>query len=277
MKHGESVLSRPGPVAIYMQWWLPESAPKASLALVHGLGEHSGRYPNLVKTLLDRGIAVYAADNRGFGKSSGKRGHVMSWKEYSDDTAAFLGRIREIKGPEPLFLMGHSMGGLIVLSNLLDSSQGDLKGVILSGPALSQGAVSPVLLLLGRIVSKIVPSFSLNTKLDSKAISRDPEVVAAYESDPLVHSLASARMGTEMGVAMERVKSEAGRISLPALIVHGGADRLVEPHTSRELLASLGSADKTRIEYPSYYHEPHNDLDWQKPVGDVADWMEKHL
>lgn len=277
MKHGETILSRPDSTAIYMQWWLPEEAPKASLAIVHGFGEHSGRYVNLVKTLVERGIAVYAADNRGFGKSSGKRGHVMHWREYTDDTAAFLERVREIKGGEPLFLMGHSMGGLIALSYLVNYPYDFLKGAILSGPALSQGAVSPVLIAVSKIVSRIVPSLAMDTKLDSKAVSRDPAVIAAYESDPLRHSMASARMGTEMAKAMEDVKANAGRITLPVLIVHGGADRLVEPKTSRELLEKLGSADKRRIEYPSYYHETHNDLDWQKPVGDMAGWLESHI
>jgi alpha-beta hydrolase superfamily lysophospholipase len=277
MKHGEAVLSRPGSVSIYIQWWLPDTTPKASLALVHGIGEHSGRYSNLVGTLIEHGMAVYAVDNRGFGKSSGKRGHVMSWREYTDDTAAFLDRVREIKSEGPLFLMGHSMGGLIVLSFLLDHSPKDLNGVVVSGPALSQGAVSKVLLLAARIMSKVVPSFSLDTKLDASAVSRDPEVVAAYEADPLRTGMASARLGTEMAAAMEMVKTRAGEIRLPILIVHGGADRLVAPETSRELMPLLGSTDKTRIEYPSYYHEPHNDLDWQKPLSDIVQWMEKRI
>ncbi len=277
MKHGESSLSRPGPVNLFYQWWLPEAEPKATLALVHGFGEHSGRYGNLLAKLLERGFALYAVDNRGFGKSSGKRGHVMRWQEYSDDTAAFMDQVRAMKTPGPLFLMGHSMGGLIVLNYLLDRAPGDLAGVILSGPAMTQGAVSPVLIMISRVVSRLWPSFSLATGLDFAAVSRDPAVVDAYQKDPLHHSMASARMGTEFARAIARVKDEAGRVTAPVLIVHGGADRIIDPQTSRELVSLLGSADKTRLEYPSVYHEPHNDLDWEKPVGDVVDWMEKRM
>ena len=276
MKHDECVLERGARRRLYMQWWRPETASKAVLLIVHGFGEHSGRYQNIVNTLVPRGFAVYSFDNHGHGRSSGKRGHVARWEVFRSDVAAAAARVREKEPGVPFFIMGHSMGGLIVLEYVLHHPQG-LSGMIVSGPALSQEAVSPVMLAAGRVISRIWPSFTMDTKLAASAVSRDAEVVRAYESDPLVHSMGSARLGTEMGKAMKYVLANAHALTLPVLIIHGGADQLVPARTSRELFEKISSQDKTRLDYPGAYHETHNDLGWEKPVAEIAGWLEKHL
>ena len=260
---------------LFMQFWLPDESKKAVLAVVHGFGEHSGRYMNLVNRLAPAGFAVYGFDHRGHGRSPGQRGHIQSWDEFLGDVQAFLDTIRQKEKDMPLFLYGHSMGGLLVLSYGLHYD--DIKGFIASGPALAQPGVSPILLTLSRIMSKIWPSFSIDTRLDVNLISRDPEVIKAYQEDPLVHSMASARLGTELTKTMEWVQAHANDWKKPLLILHGADDELVPPEGSQRFYDTVPIEDKQRIEYPGTRHEPHNDLDREKVLDDLQGWLEKHL
>lgn len=276
MKHESThIESAPG-VRLYTQCWLPEEKPRAVLAIVHGFGEHSDRYGNIVHALLPHGIGVCAFDLRGHGRSSGQRGHIDSWQDFRQDVRAFLDHVRQRVGEVPIFLFGHSMGGLIVLDYALETPQG-LAGVIASGPVLAQPGVSPVLIFVSRLVSRLYPRFSMDTHLDASALSRDPEVVRAYEQDPLVHSRASARLGTELTATVERVQARASRWTLPLLILHGSDDRLAPPEGSRTFFDNVAIADKTYKEYPGGYHEPHNDIQKEQAIQDVLDWLEGHL
>jgi alpha-beta hydrolase superfamily lysophospholipase len=276
MTHSEGTLSVGEGKELYYQCWSPDGKARAALVIVHGFGEHGGRYGNVVNTLVPTGWAVYCMDNRGHGKSFGKRGHVMAWDEYLDDLSRFVSLVKEKEPNNPLFILGHSMGGLIAADFVEHKPEG-LSGVILSGPALSRGAVSPVLLFAGRVMSAIWPGFTMDTKLDAQAVSRDKAVVETYKNDPLVHSMASARMGTEMGRAIARVLADAGGMSLPVLIVHGGGDRLIPAATSRDLFSRIGSRDKKRLEFPRFFHETHNDVGWHDSVAEMAAWLEGHL
>ncbi len=276
MNHSESSFNGSAATVLFMQSWSPDQESKAALAVVHGFGEHSGRYMNLVNRLVPAGFTVYGFDHRGHGRSPGQRGHINSWEEFLGDVEAFLTEIRKKDAESPLFLYGHSMGGLLVLSYALRHPQG-LKGVIASGPALAQPGVSPILLTLSRIMSKLWPSFSIDTRLDVHSISRDEEVVRAYQEDPLVHSMASARLGTELTAAMEWTQAHAGDWRLPLLIVHGGDDKLVPPVGSKRFFDNVPFEDKQRIEYPGTLHEPHNDLDKDKVLEDIQNWLENHL
>ncbi len=275
MKHSESTFEGYENLPLYYQSWLPEGEAKAVLVIVHGFGEHSGRYMNVVNKLLPQGFAVYGFDHRGHGKSPGQRGHIMHWEEFPEDVRCFLEVVQEDQKGKPLFLYGHSLGGLIVLNYVITNPQG-LKGVIASGPLLSQPGISPVLLLLSKVMSKIWPGFSIDTKLDVNTISRDPEVIKAYEQDPLVHSMASARFGTEMSAATEWTQAHADKIALPLLIVHGAADVLVDPQGSADFFEKVTFNDKERIVYPEGRHESHNDIDREKVLQDIFSWLGKH-
>ncbi len=253
MKHSESTFSGYENLSLFYQSWLPEGETKAVVAIVHGFGEHSGRYMNVVNKLLPLGFAVYGFDHRGHGKSPGQRGHILQWKEFTEDVHRFLDVVQEEQKNTPLFLMGHSLGGLIVLNYVIANPQG-LEGVVASGPLLSQPGISPLLLMLSKIMSKIWPGFSIDTKLDVNTISRDPEVTKAYEQDPLVHSMASARFGTEITAATEWTQAHADKINLPLLIVHGEADVLVDPQGSAVFFENVTFADKQRIVYPDGRH-----------------------
>lgn len=276
MNHREGTFRGHGGLELYYQCWRPEGTPLAVLVLIHGFGEHSGRYMNVVNHLVPRGYAIWSFDHRGHGRSPGRRGFVRTWDEFREDIRLFLEMVRQQEGGLPVFLMGHSMGGLMVLEYALHHPEG-LQGVIASGPALAQVGVSPVLLKIAQLMSRIWPSFTMDTGLDATSISRDPAVVAAYQADPLVHSKASARLGTEMARAMAWTHQNASRWRLPLLILHGGADRLVPPEGSRRFYEAVPIADKEYREYEGGYHEPHNDIHRDQVLQNLERWLEAHL
>ncbi len=276
MRHDEGTFKGAGGLELYAQRWRPDGEPKAVLAIVHGFGEHSGRYPNIVSRLVPKGYAVYGFDHRGHGRSPGQRGYINRWEEFRQDVHQFLEWVRAQEPDRPLFLMGHSMGGLIVLEYALHEPEG-LRGVIASAPLLAQAGISPILFTLSRLMSRIWPTLSMNTKLDASTISRDPAVVQAYVSDPLVHSLGTPRLATEITAAVAWTHAHAGELRVPLLLFYGSADRLVPPEGSRAFFDHVTLADKERHEYEGYFHETHNDVGWERPVSDLEDWLERHL
>lgn len=269
-----------GGLELTYQSWSPdpELDQRAVLVIVHGLGEHSGRYENLVKYLLPRGIAVYSFDLRGHGRSPGKRGHVNAWSEIREDLGAFLSLVGRQEGDLPRFLMGHSLGGLIVLEYILrQSGDAGLQGVIASGPGLSTEGLSPMLVKISGLLSRVWPTLSLPTGLDVPGISRDPAVVQAYQNDPLVHGKATPRSAVEAFAAIRWTLDHAAAWSLPLLVLHGEADRLVPAEASSAFFDRVPIADKQRIEYAGGYHEPHNDINHEQVTADLENWLNRHL
>ncbi len=276
MEHRESTFKGEGDLELYYQRWRPDEAPKAVLAVVHGFGEHSGRYGNVVDWLVPKGYAVYAFDQRGHGRSPGQRGYVESFADVRADVRAFLDRVRREAPDLSVFLVGHSQGGLTVLNYALHDPSG-LAGVVASGPVLTQPDVSPVLLLLSRLLSRVWPTFSLEVGLEAAALSRDPAVVRAYQDDPLVHGKGTPRLGTEIMAAADWTQAHASDWSLPLLLVHGGADRLSPPEASRRFFENVTFPDKKRIEYEGYYHEVFNDVGKEQVLAGVEAWLEGYL
>lgn len=276
MKHREGFFDGVRNHRIYYQCWLPETEPGAVLLVVHGLAEHGGRYMNLVNRFLPLGYAVYAADHIGHGRSEGARAHVERFADYTDTLAAFSGMVRGWHAGKPVFLVGHSMGGLIGALHL-PLHQDELAGAVLSGPAVRvPDDLPPVILFAGRVLSAVAPRLGL-IPLEAEGVSSDPAVVRAYESDPLVYrGKITARLGAEMVKAMEQVPTLAPRITLPLLILQGGADRLVNPAGAQLLYDGAASADRTIIVYEGFYHEVFNEPDHDRVLGDVGRWLERH-
>jgi alpha-beta hydrolase superfamily lysophospholipase len=259
------------------QAWRFEREVKAVLAISHGHGEHVGRYGNVVKALVPRGFAVYGFDHRGHGRSRGWRGHINSLNEYREDVRLFLQLIEHEEPGRPIFLMGHSMGALVVLDYLIHCS-GGLSGAVISGaPIVPVGVAKPYLVYLSRALSKIWPRFPLRLALDTSALSRDAAVVRAYLADPLVHGRFTARWGTESLAAVERVKANAAAGKAPILFIHGGADRLNSPEGIERFFEVMTVADKSLRIYPDMYHELHNDIGSEEVVTDVAEWLERRV
>ena len=272
MKQIEGTFKGAGGVSLFWQGWQPAGDVQAVMAIVHGFGEHSGRYKNVVDHFVPAGYAVYSFDLRGHGRSPGQRGHVNSWAEYRGDVRAFVNWVAEQQPNVPLVLLGHSMGGLIVLDYTLHHPQG-LVAVVASAPLLGLVGVSPILVKVGQLVSKIRPTFSMDAGLDIHGISRDSTVVQAYQADPLVHGLISVRLGAEMNRIMAQTKAQAADFQPPLLIIHGDADRLTSHQESRAFFEQVSLPTKRYISYPGGYHESFNDLHHQQAVSDVAAWV----
>jgi len=275
MQHREDKFAGAGSLGLYYQSWIPE-APKAALAIVHGFGEHSGRYANLVKYLVPRGCAVYGFDHRGHGRSPGTRGHINAWNEFRDDVRAFLTIVRRQHPGLPVFLFGHSLGGLIALEYVTRDADG-LKGVIASGPLLTPARLSPIIALIAKVLARVAPNKPLKTGLDASAISRDAAVVKAYQDNPLVHSYGTARLGREIASAQQWTSAHAGDVRLPLFMILGGSDRLVPPEGGRRFFAKVGCPDRKLQEYPGAYHEPHNDFVADQVMRDLGQWLDAHL
>lgn len=276
MKHQEGFFNGVRNHRIYYQCWLPESEPKAVLLVVHGLAEHGGRYMNLVNHFLPLGYAVFAADHIGHGRSEGARVYVERFTDFTETLASFREMIRGWQKGKPVFLVGHSMGGLIGARYLL-SHQNELSGAVLSGPAVkTPDDISPVTLFAGKLLSALMPRLGL-IQLEAAGVSRDPEVVKAYETDPLVYrGKMTARLGAEMIQAMGQISAEASRITLPLLILQGGADRLVHPSGAQMLHDGVASADRKLILYDGFYHEVFNEPEHGRVMRDVELWLEAH-
>jgi alpha-beta hydrolase superfamily lysophospholipase len=232
---------------------------------------------NIVDSLIPHGYAVYGFDHRGHGRSRGQRGHIDSWAEYRGDVGAFLQLIGSREPHRPVFLMGHSMGALVVLDYLLHDSKG-IRGAVISGaPIEPAGVAKPALVLVSRLLSRVCPRFPLRLALDTSALSRDAGIVRAYIEDPLVHGRFTARWGTEALAAVARVKARAAELKVPVLFIHGEADRLNLPGGVRAFFDRVASPDKAVELYPEMYHELHNDLGYDRVLGDMGRWLERHL
>jgi alpha-beta hydrolase superfamily lysophospholipase len=277
MKHHESFFKDSGNRQIFYQYWLPETDPRAVLLVVHGFAEHSGRYMNLVNRFVGLGYAVYAADHQGHGRSEGVRAYVERFEEYTDTLVKFREIVREAQKDRPLFVVGHSMGGLIGALHLL-SHQDKLSGAILSGPGVkAPDNISAVTIFAGKIISSLMPRMGM-IKLEEDAVSRDAAVLKAYKDDPLVyHGKITARLGAEMLKAMGRVQAEASKIKLPILILQGTGDRLVEPDGAQMLYDNVSSIDKKVIFYEGFYHEVFNEPEHDRVLNDVETWLESHI
>ena len=275
MEHTEGSFQGSGGLDLHRQSWRPSGETRAALAIVHGMGEHSGRYGNVVDALVPKGYAIHGFDLRGCGRSPGQRGHIDAWSQFRDDVRAFLCLVGEAEPGLPLFLMGHSMGGLIVLDYVLRYSHG-LAGTIASAPGLEpRGVAKPWMVGLAKVLTRVWPSFALDVELEAAAISRDPAVVEAYANDPLCHAKGSVRWGTESLAAIRWIKAHPGDLEIPILMLHGTADRLVSPAGTRDFFDAVSIPEKELRLYEDGYHEPHNDVDHEQVLADVRAWLER--
>ena len=262
---------------IYYQAWLPDEEVKAVLLIVHGSSEHSGRYMNVVNHFVPLGYAVYGFDHIGHGRSDGKREYVERFSDYTDTLTVYFEMVKGWQAGKPVFLFGHSMGGLIASYYLLDH-QDSFRGAVISAPAVKvSDSISRVTIIMGRILSVLAPKMGL-LRLEDNYISRDSKVVEAYVNDPLVfHGKTTARMGAELLKAMFRVTAEADRISLPFIVVQGSEDKIVDPGGAQMLYDRASSADKTIKIYDGLFHEVFNEPERARVLKDVETWLATHV
>ena len=227
MKHHEGYFKSIRDTNIYYQYWLPEGEPKAILLVAHGIAEHSGRYMNVVNHFVPAGYAVYGVDHIGHGKSDGKRVCVERFQDFTKTFKKYFDMIRGWQPIKPIFLVGHSMGGLISAAYLL-KHQDELTGAVLSGPGIKvPDNISNAVIFAGKILSVVMPKAGI-IHLDAEGICRDPAVVDAYLNDPLVYTgKITARLSAEMLKTIQHVTGSAIKIRLPIMIVQGGSDKLL--------------------------------------------------
>jgi lysophospholipase len=247
--------------------------------IVHGLGEHSGRYQPLVRALQGHRISIASQDQRGHGRSEGRRGHVDRFDDYIADLGSLLDTARTENSGCGTFVLGHSLGGVIAARYALDHP-GELSGLILSAPGfVSRVPVPPWKDWLGRVCSRVVPGLTLRSGIDVEALSHDPGVRAAYRADPLVHGVASARWYTEFEAATRGCLDEARRLALPLLAFHGASDSVVSSSGTELFVERASSTDKTLAVFPGLYHEPMNESETARSsvLAHVVTWLDRHV
>lgn len=273
MHHAEGEFIGAGGLALHHQHWRPATGPRGIVALVHGVGEHSGRYMNVVEPLVGAGYVVWGYDHRGHGDSLGPRVHIARWAQYREDFGAFLGMVTEQMPDSPLFLYGHSMGSLVVLDYLMEHSP-VVAGTIISGaPLVPSGVGSRIQITMARALSGIVPRCPLNLGIDATSLTCDPEAQEAFRADSKVTGHATVRWSTETLDTIVRIKEGMKRINVPLLMLHGEADPLNMVDGAYMLFAAAPHPDKTLRIYPGVRHEPHNDLDHDQIAGDIREWL----
>ena len=261
-----------------LQWrrWAGSAAPRARVVLVHGYGEHSGRYQHVAARLVEAGYEAVALDHRGMGKSAGRRVSLRSFDDYIADQQTFIEHAAEEWGDLPVVMLGHSMGGLVASMYALDHEK-ELTALILSAPAvMPPPKISAATIAAAKLLSKVAPDLR-TAALPLHLVSRDPAVVEAYNTDPLVErGKVRARAGAEMLRAMDRVHAGYAGLRLPVLLLQGAADGIVDPGAARFVSERIGSPDRTLKEYPGLYHEIFNEPERNQVLDDVVQWLDAH-
>ncbi len=263
--------------SIYHQIWRPRGDIRAVIVLVHGASEHCGRYQQFAEYFTAQGFAVAALDLPGHGRSDGSPGYIRRFDDYLGTLRSFHDRVNKTFRNLPQFLLGHSMGGLVATHYLLDH-QNDFIGCALSS-ALIKTDLKPGALKMAMVkwLSVLMPRVGV-MQLDPSGVSRDPDVVEDYINDPLVfHGKGSARMAKELFGAMHKIQSQASRITLPMLIMHGGSDSMTSPTGSRFLHNAVSSEFTELKIYDDLYHEIFNEPEQEQVFDDLLAWFNARL
>ena len=250
---------------------------KAVVIIIHGMGEHAGRYEELIEKLNSSGYSVLAFDHRGHGRSTGKRGHAPSYEHLMGDIENIINESVQLFPSLPVFLFSQSMGANLTLNYTIRKQDSRVKGVIASSPYLRLAFDPPKWkVFLGKMASGIYPGLSQSTGLEVAAISRIPEVVEKYKKDPLVHDKITASFFVNVHEAGPYAIQNAHEIKIPVLVLHGEADRLTSAEASRELVERSGDHVEG-IFFPEGYHELHNEPNSAEVFQAMNDWMKKVL
>jgi acylglycerol lipase len=264
-----------GGIKIFTRAWRPEGSPHAVVVISHGFNSHSGRYEWVAEQLVSRGLAVYALDHRGRGRSGGERFFVHSVDEYADDLKTFIDAVKTREPGLPVFLLGHSAGGVIACVYALEN-QDELAGLICESFAYQVPAPN-IALAVVKGLSRFLPHAHA-LRLKNADFSRDPQVVAAMNADPLIANESQPTLTVAALLrADERLKKEFARITLPLLILHGTADKATKPSGSRQFYEKAGSDDKMLKLYDGHYHDLLADIGKQRVMADIQAWIVDHL
>ncbi len=275
-QHIESGFQTANGLRIHTESWLPDGDAKAVVVIVHGIGEHIGRYNHVALYLAQQGYAVYGLDHRTHGKSGGEpRVYITDFDPIVEDLKKYIGTIDQ--PGKKLFLYGHSMGSFIGLNYLLKYQIGTAGYISTGCPIMIDGQFPPLVAQIGNLLNLFVPTLPL-IPLELEGVSRDPAIVAAYKADPLVHAnRVRVRMAVGYNNALKPLRQRLSELRLPMLILHGGADKIAPVTGSQLLYEKISSSDKTLKIYPGLYHEIHNEPEQNLVLSDILAWLNAHL
>ncbi len=261
-------------LTLYTKTAVPEGDPRAVVLVVHGYGEHSGRYQHVIERLVSSGYAAAALDHRGHGKSEGERAYCETMDQFVDDLKVYFDQIRTAQPGKKIFVLGHSMGGLISLA-FTERYQREIAGLIVSGaPVIADANVSPLLVLVGKVLNRVAPKLHLLDTGKPGILSSDPQVDIDWENDPLTNKKPMrVRLGVELNRMAGEVRKHLGDLQLPVLILCGVDDQLVNPAGSQLAYEQVASVDKTLKRYTGMRHEILNEVDKEIVLSDIVDWL----
>ncbi len=277
MKSENFEINAGGGVTLHCTSWEPDNTPVAVLFVVHGLGEHAGRYEEMAKIFTERQVAVFGYDHRGHGRSGGRRGHAASLDQLLEDLELALMKCRSLHLGAPLFMYGHSMGGQIAATYINRVKSKELSGAIISSAWFALVSPPPAWQVsVIKILARITPGLTLSNKLDPSLISRVPEEVERYKSDELVHDRISIGLFNELYFNGLHLKDHAQPARISMLVCHGGNDGITAPEASRQYAERLGGKAEFKI-WEGAYHEPHNDHEKKQVMNFYAGWVLEKL
>jgi alpha-beta hydrolase superfamily lysophospholipase len=255
---------------------MPEGTPKAVVGLIPGYADHAARYAHVMDFWAAHGIGVVGIDLRGHGRATGRRGYVARFDEYLDDAAELARLVGDRAHGAPVFLFGHSMGGLVASLSAIEAPR-TWRGLLLSAPFFGLSMEVPAAKrILGRVASRLAPALGIPAGIKSTDLSHDPVRQREHEHDPLVFPNATARWFREAQKAQERALARAKSLVMPLYEVFGTEDRLAKFETGRAFFDAAGSQDRTFDERPGLFHEVLNELEWKDIAGKMEAWMLGH-
>lgn len=272
MNDSSFTLQRDGVDLFVRRWEDPGVERRWSFVIVHGHGEHGGRYAGLAEWFSSLGASVYAMDHRGHGKSGGQRGHADSLAVLLDDIDAVVQHAAAERG-RPVVLVGHSLGGLLAVAFALDRGS-SIDRAIFSAPALRLRVTVPAWKRAAAgFLPKLAPRLSLSNEIDASDLSHDATVVQAYRTDPLVHNRITAGMYAATVAQGEALIRRAPELRVPFLLLHGRDDRIVDPAGSQQFFRRATAPERAFCLYPGMYHEIFNELDRGRVFADIESWL----
>lgn len=262
-------------IPLFVDCWQGASQTTGRVLLVvHGLGEHGGRYQHFSEYLGDVFDRIYAMDHRGHGRSSGERGYAPRFDDLIDDLKRVAAHVQAQEQGKKLYLLAHSFGGLVALRLLLKETNLPFQAAIISAPLLGVKLKVPKYKkLLGEVLGRTLSRIQLTNEVNPSHLSHDPKVVEAYVKDRLVHKKITPRLYLDMMATMDWVNQQTGPMACPVLFVVPGDDRIVDSKVTIEFFRGLKYRDKELLEYPGMFHEAFNEIEKQKVFGDVKQWV----
>lgn len=277
-KHDEGYFSAKDGLRLFWRSAAPDGAARAWVGIVHGYGDHSGRYAWVIEQLAASGLGVMAFDYRGHGRADGRRADCLAWDDYLGDLAAFSAKLESAAQGLPVFLLAHSHGGLMATHFAAGRPPPSLKGLVLSAPFYRLAFEPPALKLFGaRLIRGLLPGLHLSNELKLEDLSRDADWQKRSAEDPLYLRVTTPRWFFACADAQARLAGKGASITLPLFVLAGTADRIASMPAARAFFDTVASADKTWKDYPDFRHEVLCELEKERPMADIVTWISAHL